>query len=305
LQPGVLQPPGQPAALNIDEVLARLTGIVDAARAGASPLGFFAALYRHVTLHVQQGIGAGFFADGPRMATLDTTFANRYLAAYDAFSAGEPASSCWQLAFTASRENRLIILQNLLLGINAHINFDLGIAAAQVCPGDAIAGLQGDFDKINQILSGLLPAVEATIGRFSPLIGLLDQLGGRSEEEVLNFSLDAARISAWNHALVLAHLPQAVWPAALDAFDQKATFLGKLVADPGGLAAKAVEMIRLTESLDVRAVIDALDALPEGAATAAVSGTAATAATVATSATVAMSGTVATSGTAAVPSTSG
>ncbi len=263
MQPEVLQP-GQPAR-DIDEVLARLAGIVAVARAGGSTLGYFAALYKQVTLRVQQGIAAGFFADGPRMATLDTVFANRYLAAYDTFSAGGSASSCWQLAFTASRENRLIILQNLLLGINAHVNFDLGIAAAQVCPGDAIGGLQGDFDKINQILGGLLPAVEAQLGRFSPFLGLLDQLGGRSEEEVLNFSLDLARIGAWNHAVVLAHLPPAFWPPALDTFDQKTTFLGKLVADPGGLAAKAVEIIRLTESLDVRSVIDALDNLPQGA----------------------------------------
>jgi hypothetical protein len=258
--------PEQPAAGNLDEVLARLASIVASARAGGSALGFFAAFHRQLTLRVRERIAAGAFADGPRVARLATVFANRYLAAHGAFGAGGPAAPrCWQLAFTASREDRLIILQNLLLGINAHVTFDLGIAAAEVCPGGDLAGLQEDCEKVLQILGALLPAAEAAVRRFSPLLGLLDQLGGRSEEEVLHFSLGAARTGACNHAVILVHLPPAAWPAALDAFDRQATWLGKLIADPGGLVGKAVEIIRLTESLDVRAVIDALDALPQAA----------------------------------------
>jgi len=246
-----------------------LAGIVARARAANSSLGYFPALYRQVTLAVRDGIARGFFDDGPRMQRLDTVFANRYLAAYQAFLAGARPASCWELAFSATRGDRLIILQDLLVAINAHVNFDLGIAAAEVCPGEAIASLHGDFDKINQLLGKLLPVAEAAIGRFSPLIGLLDQIGGRDETQVLDFSLDAARDDAWNHALVLAHLPRSVWPPAVAALDAKVTFLGKLIAEPGGLAGKAVEMIRLTESLDraaVIAVLDSLDADPASAA---------------------------------------
>lgn len=251
-------------AQDIDQVLAMLADIVAGALAAKSPLGYFPALYRQVTLKVKQGIAEGFFDDGPRMERLDTVFASRYLAARQAFLDGGQLSSCWQAAFQATKGDQLIILQNLLLGINAHINFDLGIAAAQVSPGDAIDSLHGDFDKINQLLGGLLQAVEAVIGRFSPSIGLLDQIGGRDETEALDFSLDAARDDAWNHALILAHLPQPIWPPALAALDAKVTFLAKLIAKPGGLAGKAVEMIRLTESLDHAAIIEALDALAGG-----------------------------------------
>lgn len=255
-------------AQDIEQVLAMLAGIVASARAASGPQGYFPALYRQVTLAVQHGIAQGFFDDGPRMERLDTTFANRYLAAYATFLAGGEPSSCWQAAFRATRGDQLIILQDLLVAINAHINFDLGIAAAETCPGEAIASLRGDFDKINQILAALLPPAEAVIGRFSPLIGLLDQIGGRDETQVLDFSLDAARDDAWNHAVVLAHLEPPVWPPALAALDAKATFLAKLVANPGGLVGKAVEMIRLTESLDRSAIIAALDSLPAPALTA-------------------------------------
>jgi hypothetical protein len=252
-------------AQDIDQVLAMLAGIIARARSANSSMGFFPALYRQVTLAVKEGIARGLFDDGPRMQRLDTVFANRYLAAYQTFLAGGQPASCWDLAFRATQSDRLIILQDLLVGINAHINFDLGIAAAEICPGEAIASLHGDFDKINQLLGKLLPAAEAAIGSFSPLIGLLDQVGGRDETQALDFSLDAARDDAWNHALILAHLPQSVWPPAVAALDAKVTFLGKLIAEPGGLAGKAVEMIRLTESLDRAAVIAALDSLDASA----------------------------------------
>lgn len=248
-------------AQDIDQVLAMLAGIIARARSANSPMGFFPALYRQVTLAVKQGIAQGLFDDGPRMQRLDTVFANRYLDAYQTFLGGGQPASCWDLAFRATRSDQLIILQDLLVAINAHINFDLGLAAAEICPGEAIASLHGDFDKINQLLADLLPATEAAIGRFSPLLGLLDQVGGRDEKQVLDFSIDAAREDAWNHAVILAHLPPPVQPPAVAALDAKVTFLGKLIAEPGGLAGKAVEMIRLTESLDRAAVIDAIGAL--------------------------------------------
>jgi hypothetical protein len=37
---------------------------------------------------VKRGIAEGFFDDGPRMETLGVVFANRYLAAYEAWQAG-------------------------------------------------------------------------------------------------------------------------------------------------------------------------------------------------------------------------
>ena len=46
-----------------------------------------------------------------------------------------------------------VILQHLLLGINAHINLDLGIAAVETSPGNQLAPLKNDFDMINKLLA--------------------------------------------------------------------------------------------------------------------------------------------------------
>ncbi|MBL8234616.1 MAG: hypothetical protein JNL98_39320, partial [Bryobacterales bacterium] len=77
-----------PLAHSIDEVISNLGTMLDDARRKKSRLGYFPALYVLVTRAVKQGIASGRFQDGPRMERLDVAFANRYLAAYDAFSSG-------------------------------------------------------------------------------------------------------------------------------------------------------------------------------------------------------------------------
>src|SRR5215510_6312535 len=124
------QNPAQNPAQNIDEVIARLTDIIDISRREPGRLGYFAALYRNVTISVKNAILNGRFEDGERMEMLDVNFANRYLEAYELHSKGETPTASWQVSFEAAGHWRPLILQHLLLGINAHINLDLGIAVA-------------------------------------------------------------------------------------------------------------------------------------------------------------------------------
>jgi len=248
-------------AQNIDDVLTILDGIIADCKAKSDPLGYFPALYRQVTLKVKQGIAEGFFADGPRMDRFDALFADRYFAAYEAFRSGGQPTKSWQVAFQFTQSGQLIILQDLLVGINAHINLDLGVVTGETFQGQELQDFHGDFDKINDILSGLLPAVEATIGEFSPLLDILEKIGGEDMIRVLDFSMDAARDDAWMHAELISLQPPLFWPLTVKALDDKVAFLGKLVAQPRGLVAAAVSLIRETESKDVPAIIDALNSI--------------------------------------------
>jgi hypothetical protein len=248
-------------ANGIDDVLRILDGIIADCKAARDPLGYFPALYRQVTLKVKQGIAAGFFANGPRMDRFDALFANRYFAAYQAFRAGGTPSKSWQVAFQSTQSGQLIILQDLLVGINAHINLDLGVAAGENFQGQALQDFHADFDKINDILAALIPPVEAVISRFSPLLGILQKIGGKDAVEVLDFSMDAARDDAWLHAQLLSIQPPSMWPLTVKALDRKVSFLGRIIAQPVGIVANAVRLIRDTESKDVPAIIDALSSI--------------------------------------------
>jgi len=168
-------------ATTIDNVIRSLDGIIDWAWQQKSRAGYFAAFYRRVTRAVKDGIGSGHFQNGPRMERLDVVFANRYLQAFEQFRAAQPPTQSWQVAFAAASDWYPIVVQQLLVGMNAHINLDLGIAAATVAPGDQISGLQHDFNEINAVLAELVGTVEKEIGEVSPWIALLQTFGLRTE----------------------------------------------------------------------------------------------------------------------------
>jgi hypothetical protein len=245
-------------ANTLDEVIAQLTDIIDRARREPSRLGYFAALYRLVTINVKSGIQQGHFQDGARMERLDVAFANRYLTALEAYRNHQPLSECWRVAFDAAQAWRPLILQHLLLGINAHINFDLGVAAATVAPGAQLQELQSDFFVINKMLGNLVDQVQAEIGSLSPWIWLLGKIGGRTNDVVINFSIGIARSAAWEVAERLASVPQEQWSGELKRLDQRTAILGKLIQHPGYLMSTGLLAIRLRESSDVPLVIDTL-----------------------------------------------
>lgn len=250
-------------ATTIDDVLSILTGIVHDTKIRRDPLGYFAALYRQVTIEVKKGIDGGHFDDGPRMSRFDARFANAYFAAYDAFRAGSQPSRAWQFAFERARAGKVIILQNLLLGINAHINLDLGVVAGTTFRGSALPEFRADFDRLNEILASLVPQVRATIETFSPRLGELTQLAGDDAELALRFSVEAARDDAWRAATVISITPSAFVGAASDVLDGKAKLLGRIVADQPEPVAAVVRHIRGAESTDVGAIITALDAIAQ------------------------------------------
>lgn len=245
-------------ATTIDEVLSELTEIVDWCRINNSRLGYFAALYRKVTAEVKRGIEDGRFEDGARMAKLDVLFANRYLDAFNAHRAGQLSVQSWDYAFACCRRRRLVVLQHLLLGMNAHINLDLGIAAAHTSPGTQLADLRSDFDLINDILASLIDDVQSELVHVWPGLAVLLRITNRADDEIVNFSLIKARNAAWTLAKQLAPLSkEEQQPLILDS-DRKAVRLAEVVSLPGPISASALMAIRFREQGSVREIIDIL-----------------------------------------------
>jgi hypothetical protein len=245
-------------AISIDEVVSRLDAVIARARRDQSQLGFFACLYRSVTVRVAEGIDAGRFQDGPRMERLDVIFANRYLAALEAYQAGRRPTRSWTVAFDAARGGNLLILQHLLLGMNAHINLDLGVAAAQTAPGRDLPALQHDFREISRLLGEMLEDVQDRIARVSPWMGILDRVGLRTDEEICTFCLGGSRDLAWKWAQRFATTDRARLPHEIDALDQVVAALATPIRTPGFLLRSALATIRMREQKDVGKVLDAL-----------------------------------------------
>jgi hypothetical protein len=249
-------------ATDIDDVLVKLTGIIERHRARNNPLAFFPAVYRATTARVRAGIQSGAFADGARMNRLATVFANRYLAAFDVAEAGSgrPARA-WQAAFDAAARPHTMILQHVLVGMSAHINFDLPLAVIATAGAGGVAELEQDFQAINRILAALLDPVQEVIDRFSPLLNVLDRVGGRTDEALVTFSINNARDEAWHEATRLAAEPEGQRERSILSLDRRVTLLADRIILPDGPLGMASTLIARTESTDIAGITAAMLAI--------------------------------------------
>lgn len=246
---------------DIDQVISDLEGIVADCLARSDRAGYFAAMYLAVTKEIKTAIDDGKFENGPRMAALDQIFAQRYIDAFRVNQAGGPATAAWNVSFLGATKRRPIIVQQLLTGMNAHINLDLGIAAATVAPGDELDSLHADFNTINDVLAGMTKRFTTDVGRVSPWIGLLNRIGGKPEQEIIRFSINIARDESWKLAAELAALPQEQWDRVIDKHDRSTAELGQLILHPGVFLSAGLLVIRSRESNDVAKVIKELGRL--------------------------------------------
>ncbi|WNZ07306.1 DUF5995 family protein [Streptomyces sp. 11x1] len=222
--------------------------------------GYFAALYRQVTVEVRTAIHQGLFDDGARMDRFDTLFGNRYFEAYDAWGRDRSGPRCWRETFGLLDDADTVIVQHLLLGVNAHINLDLAVAAARTSPGGE-RSTRYDATSCSSTTSsgGWCWLCRTRRGALSPLMSLLDQVGARTDERILDFSVRRSREEAWFNAVLLAGQDEEERAATVERLDIRAAVLARLIARPGGLVRPALQLIRNTESDDVPAVIAHLD----------------------------------------------
>jgi hypothetical protein len=176
----------------IRETAAELRTIAQSSHDAA---GYFPALYSRVTTQIALSIERGEFADGDRMNVFATDFASRYVRAW---KREIPRPRCWQGSWDVAGNSSLLIVQHLLLGINAHVNYDLpqSVAAVARQTGD-LAGAREDFDSVNDVLSATSVGVLRDLDRLSRWTSEVAVLGGG---RAFNFSLRAARAQAWSAA---------------------------------------------------------------------------------------------------------
>lgn len=230
----------------IDQVISVLDEIISETKNNNNPLGYFAALYRKVTIKVKEGIQDNFFDDGQRMEKLDIVFAKRYIDAYYAWQKKEVLTSSWQKAFEPSNNYWPIVLQHLLLGMNAHINLDLGIAAAEVAKNN-IDDLENDFNKINKILSSLVIEVQNDLAAIWPTLGKILRLTNKADDFLVDFSMELARDGAWKFAQTIARSPNKNIERIINDRDKKVAKKVALVLGPGFIAKLIFKIIRLGE----------------------------------------------------------
>ncbi|AKV03024.1 hypothetical protein AKJ09_09687 [Labilithrix luteola] len=244
----------------INEVIEALDTIIADSIRDKSRIGYFAVLYKKMTVAVRDSIHRNEFLDCERMERLDVAFANRYLDALEAYRGGRTVTDSWRVAFDMCGDKEPTVLQHLYVGLAAHQLLDLGIAAAEVAPGNLIGDLRGDFDHVNEIVGRLMHDMDATIGRVSPWVGVLDKVAGVQYAVANRFGIYVAREIAWRSAENLARLQSSAREPHITTMDKRTALVGRAIARPMGAIKLLAKFIRARESSDVVKTIRQLQA---------------------------------------------
>ena len=240
----------------LEQTLLALDEIIDRTRAERSELGIFPSMYRSVTAEIRDAIGSDFFDDGTAMEALAVKFADRYLIAFQRWSRGRTTRDSWRIAFEAATDGRRrMVAQHLLAGMNAHINLDLGIVAADVA-GDQPERFYEDFLRVNEILFQKLDGLQGCLGSVSNRMTWMDRLGGSLDERLMKMVIKEARDGAWDLALDLIANP-AESESIIEARDRHTADLGLTILG-GALPIRVVsQFVARSEPRNVRSVLDA------------------------------------------------
>lgn len=228
------------------------------ARESPSPIGYFTALYIEVTIAVRNAVNDGTFADPARIEALDIAFASRYLTALEQFTSDHQATAPWEYSFHVCYEWWPTVIQHLLLGANAHINLDLGVAMAEVIPAADFPGFQPDYLKVNAILASVVPWVETRLSRILPILLFVNKYLANVESLIINFSLEQARQNAWNVAERLLPLDPPERELAIAQTGTQVARLSHIIRHPGIILSAVEKLVRLTEVGTIRSTIDDL-----------------------------------------------
>ena len=118
----------------LDALITQMEALLVPLRAHGDPRRYFHATYLRTTVAVRAELAADGFLDAAWVERWGAVFADLYLDAMEAYERGGHLPGPWAVAFAADgRPSRpLPPLVRVLLGMNAHINYDLPLALLAV-----------------------------------------------------------------------------------------------------------------------------------------------------------------------------
>ncbi|BAP29147.1 uncharacterized protein CHSO_0110 [Chryseobacterium sp. StRB126] len=243
----------------IEEVLKKLDEIIIWCKENKSSAGYFACTYRIMTAQVLKGIQQNKFEDNPRMTMLDIAFAQRYLEAWESYSKGKKCTNSWYIAFEATKNKDLLILQHIFLGMNAHINLDLGISAASIVPYRKINPLKKDFENINYVIASINQKVQDSLNKICYPVQLIDQLSNGKDNAILDFAISRARDTSWATAVIASNTPNFLREQVINIVDYAAAKVATQILNPKILTSALLKELKKCESNDIVKNIEILE----------------------------------------------
>ena len=191
-------------------VVDRMQDRIDGWERSGDPRAVFLSCYALMTQNMLDAVDAGEFADAAWVARLLHHFAGYYFDALDAYEAGEEgAPPVWRRAHDAARRSGTPAISLLLLGVNAHINYDLVLAVAdlldpewQSLSDEERHARYEDFCRVNDTIGQTIDSVQdGILEKREPIMALVDTLLGPVDEWLVSRGITEWREEVWGHAV--------------------------------------------------------------------------------------------------------
>jgi hypothetical protein len=197
--------------MGIDEVIERMTALAGELRGDDDARLAFHNTYLRTTQAVAQALRDGAFADPEWVDRWDVAFAQLYLDALDADRRGEPVPEPWAVAFgAAAAQPDLPAVRHVLLGMNAHINYDLPqallavISDAEFSDPGVRARREADHRRIDEVLAIRVGAEDAELQQLDPATTWQDRVLQPANRVATRRFLRESRAKVWANALDLS-----------------------------------------------------------------------------------------------------
>jgi Family of unknown function (DUF5995) len=192
----------------IEELIGRMAAMLEPLQAAGDQRRYFHATYQRTTAAVAAELGRGGFIDPDWVERWDVVFADLYLDALAEALAGHRPPRPWDIAFSAPAS--LPALRHVLLGMNAHINYDLPQALVAVITDEefddpaVMARREADHQAIDQVLAVRVAAEDDELTSISGPGSLLDRLLRPFNRLGTQRFLREAREKVWANAIALS-----------------------------------------------------------------------------------------------------
>jgi Family of unknown function (DUF5995) len=190
------------------ELVERMTDRLRRLEADGDPARFFLGTYLRTTEAVGLALDDGLFEDPTWVARWDVDFAELYLDALAAHrTSPEAPAAPWRRAFGA--DPGLPPEAHVLLGMNAHINFDLPLSLLRVIPPedfadpDLCALRRRDHERIDGVLAARVGAEDAALERAGGRRTWLDRVLMPANRVASRLFLREARRKVWANTAAL------------------------------------------------------------------------------------------------------
>jgi len=198
----------------MSDLIERMQAQVHIWEAASDHRAIFLTCYAMMTDNMLKTVSAGGFEDGPWVTALTHCFADYYFDALALYEQnGKPP--VWTYTFETACSQQAHVLQNLLLGVNAHICYDLIFALAdsiqeewhQLSEADR-SGRQRDYFHVNEVIGATLDAVQdQVVSAHSQAMAIVDIAFGRLDEWMIHTLITRWRDEVWTHSLVYVSAP--------------------------------------------------------------------------------------------------